>query len=477
MHKKKTYVPMPEVPPEMQERYRVMLEVMSGVLTVKAAAKKLGMSRNHFQTLIHRGLGGLIQEMSPKKAGRPSTPVRELALMQENEQLRRQNERLMERVETIDRMLGIAGDLLRGQVQLRGRSSRTRPKAKKGPGGPAPEEPDGALEAWLDAAQQLRSLGLSAELAAAAVATSSATVRRWQARKKRGHLLSRRRGPPACRPIVDVHTTACVEDHVRELGGLVGAASLSKSFPEVSRRMCDAIKKETLRAMERERVARADRITITHPGVIRGFDQLHLATTRGPRVLLFSGDGAVQYRTSVTATEHYNGANVAYAVENDFRENGPPLVWRADRARSHQTEEVGEVLRHYGVLLLHGPPRHPQFYGQLERQNREHRAMLDALGLLDPDDILAVCDRIRHALNNLWKRPTLGWRTANDVWNERPTVQEDRNQLREEVQERAARIRRHLDTVSAPANMAERLAIQHALRTRGYLRQQVGGWC
>lgn len=28
----------------------------------------------------------------------------------------------------------------------------------------------------------------------------------------------------------------------------------------------------------------------------------------------------------------------------------------------------------YAVLVLHGPPHHPRFYGQLERQNREHRA-------------------------------------------------------------------------------------------------------
>jgi hypothetical protein len=185
----------------------------------------------------------------------------------------------------------------------------------------------------------------------------------------------------------------------------------------------------------------------------------------------------VQYRTSATAAEHYDGANVAHAVEHDFQEHGPPLVWRADRARSHQTDEVGEVLRYYGVLLLHGPPRHPQFYGQLERQNREHRALLDALGLLDPDDLPVACDRVLHALNNLWKRPTLAWRTANDVWNERPKMREDRSLLREEVQERAARIRRHLDTANTPADLAERLAIQHALTTRGYLRRQLGGWC
>src|SRR5262249_49494049 len=150
---------------------------------------------------------------------------------------------------------------------------------------------------------------------------------------------------------------------------------------------------------------------------------------------------------------------------------------RADRARSHKTDEVADVLRRYGVLLLHGPAHHPRFYGQLERQNREHRAFLRSLDPLDANALDEVCEGMLHALNILWKRPTLDWRTANDVWIERPNIDEDREKLRQEVYERATKIRRHLNNPSVPTDLAERLAIEHALTTRGYLRRQPGGWC
>jgi len=54
---------------------------------------------------------------------------------------------------------------------------------------------------------------------------------------------------------------------------------------------------------------------------------------------------------------------------------------RMDRASSHDTFAVHEVLREHEVLLLHGPPRYPQYYGQHERQNREHQAWLAHSGL------------------------------------------------------------------------------------------------
>jgi hypothetical protein len=54
----KSYTPAPRVPSELLPRYKVMLEVLSGELTVSEGARRLGLSRNHFQTLMHRGLGG-----------------------------------------------------------------------------------------------------------------------------------------------------------------------------------------------------------------------------------------------------------------------------------------------------------------------------------------------------------------------------------------------------------------------------------
>ena len=48
------------------------------------------------------------------------------------------------------------------------------------------------------------------------------------------------------------------------------------------------------------------------------------------------------------------------------------LVVRMDRAKAHRAPRVTALLDAHKVLVLHGPPRYPRFYGQLERQNREH---------------------------------------------------------------------------------------------------------
>jgi hypothetical protein len=80
-------------------------------------------------------------------------------------------------------------------------------------------------------------------------------------------------------------------------------------------------------------------------------------------------------------------------------------------------------------------------------------------------------------LNNTWRRGTLGWRTAAEVWQERRISDVDRGALREEVMDKAARICRQLAPCGGPAGLAERLAIEQILERRGLLRREKGGWC
>ena len=65
-----TYTPVPEVPEEVRERYQVLLEVLAGKETVSGGARRLHLSRNYFQSLLHRGLEGLLEGLSPKPSGR-----------------------------------------------------------------------------------------------------------------------------------------------------------------------------------------------------------------------------------------------------------------------------------------------------------------------------------------------------------------------------------------------------------------------
>jgi hypothetical protein len=191
-----------------------------------------------------------------------------------------------------------------------------------------------------------------------------------------------------------------------------------------------------------------------------------------------SGDACVPFRTSIAVADAYDADRVGAALAADFARWGAPFALRLDRAACHRTPAVLQLAASWGVLLLHGAPHHPGFYGQLERQNREHRAWLDALDTPPtPDALSGAATDMQYALNVLWKRPTLGFRTAEEVWNQRPRDVAGRDELREEVHDLATR----LEAEAAPKPLsrinAERIAIEHALERRGYLSREVGGWC
>ncbi len=131
MPNKRTYTPMPEVAPELAARYEVVLEVLSGALTVSEGARRLHLSRNHFQTLMHRALAKMLEGLGPKPGGRPPTPSRERELRDELNRLRQENGRLQQRLETTDRVLNVASGLLRGRA--------VRGKIRE-PGGPGAKD-------------------------------------------------------------------------------------------------------------------------------------------------------------------------------------------------------------------------------------------------------------------------------------------------------------------------------------------------
>jgi transposase-like protein len=462
---KKNYEPAPEVPQRLKLRYETMLRVLSGSITVTEGARRLYMSRNHFQTLLHRGLKGLLAGITPGEAGRPGKPPAQAALEREVQKLRQENERLRERTELIDRLIGVASGVIQGRV----RTSRTRKMAKGG--GNEGDEPDGARFLMrVEAHRALRLAGLPAPIACAVVGASPATLRRWRKKVASEKTAGHRPASPA--PLELRERVAAL---VRSLRGLIGADALRRAVPGISRRQAAAVKAATLTEMEHERVAAAKRVHVTVPGVLRGFDAMHASTSAGPRHVLIAGDAAVPFRTSALPVQHYDERAVVKALERDFALHGPPIVLRADRWKAHDAPRVRELLQSYKVLLLHGPPHHPGYYGQLERQNREHRAWLS--DRLDANDLHGTCDRMLDALNCEWPRRSLGWLTAQQVWTRRPAVDIDRDALREEVQDRAARIRRRAEGRAAVVAMAERLAIESALQRRGLLRWERGGWC
>jgi hypothetical protein len=473
--KTQSYTPAPAISPEVAPRAQAVLKVLTGQWRVTAAAAELGMSRNRFQTLMHRSLEAMLAELGQKPAGRPALPARQRQLESENTHLRRENEQLQGRVGTIDRLLGVASDMLKGRIEASGRQGKTSRSSTSTSGTSSkegnndPEDAGGDARRKLDGAEQLRHLGLGPRLAAAVVGVSPSTVRRWVAARRSGQPLRRRCGPARTAPEPALVSKAV--EIVRELHGLVGAASLGRSTG-LSRRQAAAVKRAEQTAMERDRKVACTHVVITTPGIVRGFDQMYVWTEDGWRFPLVSADAAVPYRTSILVVDAYDEAGVLEALARDFGEAGAPLVWRRDRHSTHRTDAVGDLLESNGVLVLQGPAYYPRFYGQLERQNRDHRAWLDDVGILPAATLQLECDQMKAALNDRWRRRNLAWRTPTELWQQRPQITKElRDSFRQEVYNRAARIERHLDHDN---ELAMRLAIEQALTQRGYLRLERG---
>lgn len=73
-------------------------------------------------------------------------------------------------------------------------------------------------------------------------------------------------------------------------------------------------------------------------------------------------------------------------------------------------------------------------------------------------------------MNGFWHRPRLGWRTPTECWEQREPLDEDRDELRIDVEHRAQRLREH----HVAPDLAMRLAIEQALIAKEYLRVTPG---
>jgi len=455
------YTTRPELSPEIAELYETILRALDGTLTPTEAAEKLGISTVQCHNLLNRAAAGVLEALLPKKPGRKAMPHLERKLREENERLKKENRRLQERAETIDRLMTVAGGILRGQV----RTVRRKKKTDEG-GSSEPEDPDGGARRKAAEVERLRAAGMSAALAAALVGVSAATARRWRACIHQQAALCRKRGSGPGRELSDEKRGQLVEV-VRELRGLCGASALARSVG-VSRRQAARIKREVMTELERERIARCSRVLVPEPGVLRSLDQKYIGHCPAQQIALVASDAAVPYRTTARLVGAYTASEVARVLAEDFERHGSPLVMRMDRASPHDAAPVRELLDKHEVLMLHGPARYPQYYGQHERQNREHDAWLAYSDGVDDAEL----QEMLRVLNQRWLRPSLGWRSSATPWNARRPLRTNRRELRHDVVRRTARLRAQR---CAP-RLAERLAIEQALEDRGLVRRIAGGW-
>ncbi len=308
----------------------------------------------------------------------------------------------------------------------------------------------------------MRDAKVPRKLCAKLLGVSLATVgRKLRGLRPATRTLGRRYDERACQRVREI---------VRATHGLVGAASLGKRCG-LPRRAAAVIKKRELREMELERKAHCSTVSVAAPGIVRGFDAMHVVSKEGKAYWLVAADASIPYRTSIATVRAYDADQVIAALVADFDRHGPPLVLRLDRIACQRTPEVHALLARYQVLPLHGPPRHPYYYGQLERQNREHRAWQSTLPTVTHAELGHAAEAMRTALNALWARPTLDWCTAEEAWLRRPTLDVDRIELRAEVERSTTR----LASSGLEGLAAQRVATETALIKRGLLAINSGG--
>jgi hypothetical protein len=459
-----SYSKQPEIPAELAQRFTVVRAVLGEQMTISQAARELAMARVNMQALVHRVEAAVISALQPRPTGPEPTPAAQKQLQARVEELEKENAKLKRQLLAADDMMMAAGEIIRS---LRGlpptiskasskRSKRSPPPPPSDDEDPEPPTEESILRAALT---RMRRGPRDSVRAARALGVGVRTVLRWSARLLAGEPLIQRRGGAMKKG--PAQSEARVREILVELHGMAGAASLAKSVHGVSRRRAELIKEEHATAMERARKQECSRVKLVEPGLLRAFDAVHLEHG----FLLCAADGCVPYRTSLVHSVSYDGDAVARTLDADFREHGAPLVLRDDRASCHTTPAVLSVLQQHGVSLLQGPAYYPQYNGQHERQNVEHRHWLTAARVGDAD-IESSLERMKRALNETWRRPTLGWQTAAQVWSTRRSFDHERRSFLDEVEARAARIQER----GGERSLAMRLAIEQALTRKGYLR-------
>jgi hypothetical protein len=462
-------------------RFTAIVDVMAGRISVTEGAERLGLSRLRFQSMSNRALEAMLMELAPKPPGRPKRSDKERQLEYENKKLKERLDRTLQEKHQNDRMLEALAQAMRPKKRA-ARGSKQRRARRHKPPAPTPPAPSAASSsdddgpaARLRSAEELIVVNVPVSIVAPVVGVSTATLRRWRARRRAGLPLrtrvSRRRTDPAPELVAEL------EAAVRSTRGLVGAAGLSRRVSGASRRQAASVKARVVRDVERERKADCTRVVVAQPGVVRGFDQLWAPSTEGLLPALVAADAAVPFRTSITLAERYDSPSVARALDRDFCLHGAPLVLRLDLAKCHDAEPVSDVLVKHRVLALHGPPRYPQYYGQLERQNREHRAWLDRVAPLSAACLADELERMRVALNASWPRRTLGWHTAEERWSQRALLSVDRGALCTEVTNLAQSLRPTTSTPLNPRCPAWRNAIELTLTRFGFLTKLSRGGC
>jgi len=402
-------------------RQRVILEVLTGRLTVTQAAQELGVSRKTFYEWQHRALAGMRAALRDRPGGRPPVPVDP------------QQEQLQAQVTQLSRERAILEGRLRIQEAIR-EALTELPEAKK------------RCERMIAVVDQVkRTWPVSYPAICRELAVPRSSLLRWQHRQRSGAELIRRPGPPKVQPL----NLNALQDEVRALAHgrqrTHGTGTLYlRHSAEISRRDLQALVVATRRELQQEQAALARRVEWLVPGLVWSMDDMQRPwldpdPLRGRDVghLHAVMDLASRYTLrSLGAAELADGARVAASLQGLIAQYGPPLFLKMDGGSNFHHQAVRQLLAARGIIPLVSPPHYPPYNGGIERQ---HQVVLGRLGGLlgdrsvSPGELVWACGVAGHEANHIQRR-ILGHQTAcQALAGGRPLLARFGRRQREEV--------------------------------------------
>ena len=211
--------------------------------------------------------------------------------------------------------------------------------------------------------------GLSRQQVAGALGRTVRTVASWEQGWKVVRLAARPRGRPA--QVATVEQRNEVIATLVELGPHTGVPTCQGLFGDLARRQVEDLVRRFKR-MDRKR-RRRGRATLLwrRPGTVWAMDHSYPPTPidGGYRRIFALRDLGSGYQLAWDAVPDESAEHVVDILVALFVLYGPPLVLKADNGSPFVSQAVGDLLNHWGVILLLSPPRRPQYNGAIEAAN------------------------------------------------------------------------------------------------------------
>ena len=230
------------------------------------------------------------------------------------------------------------------------------------------------IERVLALEQEARNVNVSQIKLGEWTGCSARTIRRWKARQQSKVDLALRRGrPPVKASAVELQSLL---DSIREHSAQCAIEVFQGLHPQLARREVESIVKRYREHVRSCSPKEQLRLQWTQPGTVWATDHSHAPTQK--LAILACRDLASHQQLIWTPCRETARATVEN-MEECFREQGAPLVLKADGGPAFRSEEFGQLLDHYGVELLPSPYYYPQYNGSCEAANHSMKVRTERI--------------------------------------------------------------------------------------------------